>query len=64
MFDKVCWFKEKGPISCKLRQNDNSNNNIQKFELSFELPFLLEIEVKLNLLDWNVNELENKQENM
>ena len=32
------------------------------FKLSFELSFLLQIYLEVNLLDWNVKELENERE--
>ena len=40
--------------------NDTWTDNIQSFKLLFELPFLLQIELEVNLLDWNVNGLENE----
>ena len=37
-----------------------SNDNIQPFQLSFELHFQLQIELEGNLLDQNLNDLENE----
>ena len=40
--------------------NDTWTDNIQSFKLLFELPFLLQIELEVNLLDSNANGLENE----
>ena len=37
-------------------------DNIQTFEISFHLSFELQIELEVNLLAWNVNELEDERE--
>ena len=47
------------PLSLlRFREMTNWTDNIQ----SCELPFKLQIQVGMNLQDWNVNELENEDE--
>ena len=53
------------PISFEVvKQNGNSNDTIQSYESSFKLLFFLQIELKANLLDQNMNELENELSRM
>ena len=49
-------------ISFEAQQNDNWIDNIQWSKLIFELPFWFKIELEVNLIDWNVYELENERE--
>ena len=44
------------PISFDVQRNGNSNDNIQSFDMSLELPFYLQIELEPNIQDQNENE--------
>ena len=39
------------PISFDVQRNGNSNDNIQSFDMSLELPFYLQIELEPNIQD-------------
>ena len=53
-------FAAFAPISFVVQWNVIPNDNIQSFQLSFELLFYQNIKLEVNLLDQNVNELENE----
>ena len=47
-------------VSFAVQWHAISNDNIQSFQMSFELLFWLQIELEGNLLDQNLDELENE----
>ena len=62
-FEKVCYLKEKYSfwfICFVVQWNVISNDNIQSFQLSFEILFQLQLELEGSLLDQNLDELENE----
>ena len=53
-------FAAFAPISFVVQWNLIPNDNIQSFQLSFELLFKLQTELEGNLLDQNLDGLENE----
>ena len=47
----LLFLETRGIFLRYVQQNDNWTDDIQPFGLSIELPFLLQIELEVNLLD-------------